>query len=181
MNIHHSLIYYIQKLLNKQHNNLLCLICVVLGLCELGWLYKKVDDYITKVETASSRGLIAQAFGFSLQEELSDYYRLLTVLEGELVRTAQEILDRESKALEEEKNGKKQEEKLDENEEEHSDSIPGLSLMRLRAWMSEPIERMCLLARLVDTAGTLAGGALASRMHSHGMHGDTSVTTIVSR
>ena len=46
----------------------------------------------------------------------------------------------------------------------HSDGAGGgLTLLRLRMWMQEPLERLYLMARLVDSAGPLKGGALASR------------------
>ena len=78
---------------------------VVLCLCEVGWLYSKLDAYIKLVERVESRGLVAQALGFALQvpgvscvsvlhaltiymqEALHEYYRLLAVLEQELSRT----------------------------------------------------------------------------------------------
>jgi hypothetical protein len=47
----------------------------------------KVSTYIQSCEKATvSKGLVVQAFSFSLQEELHDYYRLLAVLEQELAR-----------------------------------------------------------------------------------------------
>lgn len=57
----------------------------------------------------------------------------------------------------------------------------GLTLLRLRAWMQEPLERMCLMARLVDGANVLSGGALASRLHGHGRHGDKFISIFVQR
>ena len=148
---------------------------IVLCLCELGWLYAKVDAYINKTENASSRGLIAQAFGFALQEELSDYYRLLAVLESELIRTTKDVEEgKEEKKLGRAWGG-------EELEEERFDSSSGLTLLRLRAWMSEPIERMALMARLVEGVGALSGGALASRLHGHSMHGDQSISSMISR
>ncbi len=40
---------------------------------------------------------------------------------------------------------------------------------------------MCLMARLVDGAGVLTGGALASRLHAHARHGDMSCSDLVQR
>lgn len=57
----------------------------------------------------------------------------------------------------------------------------GLTLLRLKAWMQEPTERMFLMARLVDCASTLTGGALASRLHAHSRHGDLSSSIFVQR
>eukprot|EP01032_Pedospumella_encystans_P014403 gene14403-16542_t len=62
----------------------------VLCICELGWLYNRVAGYLKSSFAVStdSNGVVVQAFGFALQEELHDYYRLLAVLEQELQRTS---------------------------------------------------------------------------------------------
>lgn len=57
----------------------------------------------------------------------------------------------------------------------------GLSLIRLRVWLQTPIERMCLMARLVDGALPLQGGALASRLHGYAISGDAASAAIVQR
>ena len=126
----------------------------VLCLCELGWLYGKVHAYMQRAER-ETRGLVVQAFGFALQQELLDYYRLLSILESEASR------DSEGRDTERE--------------------ASGLTLLRLRAWMQEPLERLFLMARLVEGAGPLIGGALASRLHGHTRHGDDGVRSLVSR
>ena len=94
-----------------------------------------------------------------MQEELHDYYRLLAVLEQELMRK----MSNEVNGIEDE------------------GGTSGLTLLRLRAWMHEPIDRMYLMARLVEGVGPLTGGALASRLHGHAQHGDPQVRTIVQR
>jgi gamma-tubulin complex component 3 len=128
---------------------------LILCLCEVGWLFEKISKYTTKVESNEAIGLISQAFAFALQEELHDYYRLLAVLEQEIHR-------------------------LTTNQSE-AQGTSGLTLLRLRAWMQEPIERMCLMTRLVDGANILSGGALASRLHGHGKHGDVFISSFVQR
>ena len=115
-----------------------------------------------------SRGLAVQAFSFALQEELHDYYRLLAVLEQELARkiiaestptptntpspppphahahyvTPEDTAPDSSKWVT----------SLDPK------GASGLTLLRLRAWMQEPMDRMCMMARLVDSASPLTGG-----------------------
>ena len=56
-------------------------------MCEIGWLYNRITKYIAKVEKTAINGLVSQSFGYSIQEELHDYYRLLAVLEQELGRS----------------------------------------------------------------------------------------------
>lgn len=47
-----------------------------LCLCELGWLYNRVMDYVNKVSAAGvaveHRGLVIQAFSFALQVDRPD-------------------------------------------------------------------------------------------------------------
>lgn len=112
---------------------------VVYCLCEIGWLYRKVETFLSKLlrtsmdvpkgasiaggawQTSISRGvfavdrrgLVAQAFAYALQEQLQDYFRLLAVLEVELVRTVQAT----------------------------ATDFQGLTLLRLRSWMQLPMER----------------------------------------
>jgi len=129
-------------------------------LCELGWLFGRVHAYLAKAE-AEPRGVVVQALCYALQAELHDYYRLLSVLEKEMnVRNGQSSAGAAAPAEE---------------------SASGLSLLRLRAWMQEPLDRMLLLARLVDSAGPLTGGALASRLQGHKHNGDKAVQAIIGR
>lgn len=46
-------------------------------ICELGWMYKKVCDYITTTLDSPTVGLVEQSFCGTLQQELNDYYRLI--------------------------------------------------------------------------------------------------------
>ena len=56
---------------------------VVRSCCEAGWLYHKVSTFARGSKEAGA-GLVAQAFLSGLQEELSDYFRLIAVLEARL-------------------------------------------------------------------------------------------------
>ena len=132
---------------------------LVLCLCELGWLFARVQAYVQRAETDRFRGLVVHALGFALQEELHDYYRLLAVLEQELGRRTKALRDSKGRSA----------------------GLVGLTLLRLRVWVQEPLERMHLMARLVDSASPLAGGALASRLYGHSKHGDPAVRGFVTR
>ena len=39
-----------------------------------------------------------------------------------------------------------------------ANATSGLTLLRLKAWMQDPLDRMCIMARLVDSAAPLTGG-----------------------
>ncbi|KAJ0981208.1 hypothetical protein J5N97_009463 [Dioscorea zingiberensis] len=133
---------------------------MVRRLCELGWLFKKVRGFVSEsmgqLATAEV-GTVGQAFCSALQDELSDYYKLLAVLE--------------SQAL---------------NPIPAAGSVSGnsrnyLSLRRLAVWLAEPIVRMRLMAVLVDGCKDLRGGAMAGAIHGHAQHGDPLVQEFMGR
>jgi gamma-tubulin complex component 3 len=122
---------------------------LILGMCEMSWLFTRVVTYVNRTRDAEAGdvrpGLVRQAFAFSLNEELTDYYRLLAVLDAQL-------------------------------------SAGGsLTLRRLAVWAQDPTVRLRLMATLVDAAGSLQGGALASCLHTHMQHGDPAVRAFVER
>lgn len=54
---------------------------VVSELCEVGWLYRQVSDYVARQVEDPNAGLVQRGFCSALQQELSEYYRLLALLE----------------------------------------------------------------------------------------------------
>lgn len=83
-------------------------------------------------------GLVQQAFVFSLREDLTEYYRLIAVLGAQLNLDAEEM-----------------------GKASRVDGVPastgteGLTLRRLAVWVSDPLERLKILATLVTSAGHL--------------------------
>jgi gamma-tubulin complex component 3 len=132
-------------------------------LCEVGWLFRKVRGFISDnvsrlpSDSATEVGTVAQAFCSALQEELSDYYKLLAVLESY---------------------------SLNPIPTPGSDSgVSGnyLSLRRLVVWLAEPAVRMRLMAVLVDGCRGLRGGGMAGAIHGHAQHGDPMVQDFMGR
>ncbi|KAI3678183.1 hypothetical protein L6452_37467 [Arctium lappa] len=113
-------------------------------LCELGWLHRKVKGYISENMDA---GMVAKAFCGALQEELSEYYKLLTVLESQSMNPIPLV-------------------------SEIVNSGSYLSLRRLSVWFVEPMVKMRRMAVLVDSCKDFKGGALAGAIHLHAQHGD---------
>uniref|UniRef100_A0A453KXP7 Gamma tubulin complex component protein N-terminal domain-containing protein n=1 Tax=Aegilops tauschii subsp. strangulata TaxID=200361 RepID=A0A453KXP7_AEGTS len=136
---------------------------LVRKLCEVGWLFRKVRGFISDnvsrlpSHAATEVGTVAQAFCSALQEELSDYYKLLAVLESY---------------------------SLNPIPTPGSDSgVSGnyLSLRRLVVWLAEPTVRMRLMAVLVDGCRGLRGGGMAGAIHGHAQHGDPMVQDFMGR
>lgn len=128
-------------------------------LCELGWLFRKVKGYITESMDrfpAEDVGTVGQAFCAALQDELSEYYKLLAVLEAQSMNPIPLI-------------------------SESASSKNYLSLRRLSVWFAEPMVKMRLMALLVDSCKILRGGAMAGAIHMHAQHGDPVVHEFMTR
>ncbi|KAJ9184667.1 hypothetical protein P3X46_004371 [Hevea brasiliensis] len=123
---------------------------IVRKLCELGWLFRKVKGYISESMDrfpAEDVGTVGQAFCAALQDELSEYYKLLAVLEAQAMNPIPLV-------------------------SETASSGNYLSLRRLSVWFAEPMVKMRLMAVLVDKCRVLRGGAMAGAIHLHAQHGD---------
>ncbi|KAL8258669.1 hypothetical protein R6Q59_026622 [Mikania micrantha] len=92
-------------------------------------------------------GTIAQAFCAALQDELSEYYKLLAVLQSQSMNPIPLV-------------------------SENASSGNYLSLRRLSVWFAEPMVKMRLMAVLVDSCKDIKGGAMAGAIHIHAQHGD---------
>lgn len=132
---------------------------MVRKLCELGWLFRKVKGYISESMSrfpAEDVGTVGQAFCAALQDELSEYYKLLAVLEAQSMNPIPLVSD-------------------------SANSGNYLSLRRLSVWFAEPMVKMRLMAVLVDKCKVLKGGAMAGAIHLHAQHGDPLVHEFMRR
>ncbi|KAL2464741.1 Gamma-tubulin complex component 3 [Forsythia ovata] len=132
---------------------------MVQKLCELGWLFKKVKGYIMEgMDRFPSEdvGTVGQAFCAALQDELSEYYKLLAVLEAQAMNPIPLV-------------------------SENASSGNYLSLRRLSVWFAEPMVKMRLMAVLADSCKVLKGGAMAGAIHIHAQHGDPLVSDFMKR
>ncbi|GFY99834.1 spindle pole body component 98 [Actinidia rufa] len=132
---------------------------MVRKLCELGWLFRKVKGYISESMDrfpAEDVGTVGQAFCAALQDELSEYYKLLAVLEAQSMNPIPLV-------------------------SESASSGSYLSLRRLSVWFAEPMVKMRLMALLVDSCKVLRGGAMAGAIHMHAQHGDPLVHDFMRR
>ena len=129
----------------------------------------RIDNDGGGITNGNSGGVVIQAFCYALQDELHDYYRLLSILENELSTHNQRRnttrlgfnLDSTTATATASVTGAGAGADGDGDEMignlNSAEAPSGLTILRLRAWMQEPLERMFLLARLVDSAGSLTG------------------------
>jgi gamma-tubulin complex component 3 len=57
---------------------------LVLRLAELGWLHNQVRQHCENAAALKSLGLIGQSLIAALREELTEYYRLVAVLQSQV-------------------------------------------------------------------------------------------------
>ncbi|KAL9677538.1 hypothetical protein QQ045_005771 [Rhodiola kirilowii] len=132
---------------------------MVRKLCELGGLFRRVKTYISESMDrfpAEDVGTIGQAFCAAMQDELSEYYKLLAVLESQSMNPIPLV-------------------------SESATSGNYLSLRRLSVWFVEPMVKMRLMATLVDKCRSLRGGAMVGAIHLHAQHGDPLVHDFMKR
>ncbi|XP_076946952.1 gamma-tubulin complex component 3-like [Bidens hawaiensis] len=120
-------------------------------LCELGWLFRKVDRYVTG-NIVENVGLVVKSFCVALQDELVEYHKLLRVLRSQSVNPIPLLGLR--------------------SETETVSSKGYLSLRRLAVWLVEPTVKMRRMAVIVDSCKNLKGGEIAGAIHLHAQHGD---------
>ncbi|RKO91941.1 gamma-tubulin complex component protein, partial [Blyttiomyces helicus] len=126
-------------------------------LSEMGILYRRINVFTQAGKENAALGLIGQSFCSALQQELTDYYRLIAVLEGQIRKGTEG----------------------DQKEKEFASR--GLSLKRVYVWTQEPLHRLRLMSTLVDICADKKGGALISTIHEYVNHGDPFVQQFVTQ
>ncbi|XP_041358285.1 gamma-tubulin complex component 3 homolog [Gigantopelta aegis] len=120
-------------------------------LAECGWLYNKIKHYVESRSFDKAFGLVGQSFCTALHEELTEYYRLIAVLEAQ----------------------------LQQEQDPGIAETSSLTLRRLAVWTFDPLVRLKILAALVDVCKGKKGGALASGIYSCMQHGDPFVRSVI--
>lgn len=122
---------------------------LALRLSELGWLYNRVNAFCEHKSSDRELGLVGQSLITGLRNELTEFYRLLSILEAQL------------------KTGG------------GPGCGMGLTMHQLTVCTMEPMERMKLLATIVKQCGRLRGGALISAVYGFLHHGDPGLSATV--
>jgi gamma-tubulin complex component 3 len=137
-----------------------------------------VESFVSEREAATGVGMIEQSLCHHLQTQLTEYYRLIAVLESQMATEHPEHTQNDSVASSDSKDG------LRSAEEE-----TGLTLRRLDVWINEWRLRMRMMSVCVEGArGTLSlsqdcdspnlpfigahGGALVNLIHGYTDNGD---------
>jgi gamma-tubulin complex component 3 len=139
---------------------------MVFKLADIGWLYIKIRDFIKLNMDNSNIGLVGQSLCAALQHELTEYYKLIAILEAQIEK---QIANNKSSPEEDQKS---------------------LTLKRLIIWTLDCTQKLQLMSILVDVCQGKKekrqllcfdikffmlgqkGGALMTTIHNYTKHGD---------
>ncbi|TFK75864.1 gamma-tubulin complex DGRIP91/SPC98 component [Pluteus cervinus] len=127
-------------------------------LAEVGYLYARVEAYVRERESAKGVGMIEQSLCHHLQSQLTEYYRLIAVLESQMSSdsTRVPLHGRDS----------------EEGPQGQSEGETGLTLRRLDVWVNEWRLRLRMMSVCVEGARETHGGALVNLIHGYTDNGD---------
>lgn len=126
-------------------------------LSEVGYLYTRVENFVREREAATGVGMIEQSLCHHLQTQLTEYYRLIAVLESQMApeQTRNDLL-----ASSDSQDGPRS-----------AEEETGLTLRRLDVWINEWRLRMRMMSVCVEGAHA-HGGALVNLIHGYTDNGD---------
>ncbi|KAG7096908.1 hypothetical protein E1B28_004313 [Marasmius oreades] len=125
-------------------------------LSEVGYLYTRVDVFVRERGVAHGVGMIEQSLCHHLQLKLTEYYRLIAILESQMLNPSS---DGDNKLKQE----------------------SGLTLWRLDVWINEWRLRMRMMSVCVEGAKESHGGALVNLIHSYTDNGDPFIRTFTDQ
>lgn len=121
-------------------------------LAELGHLYTRIASFVRDQESKDSIGMIEQSLCHYLESQLTEYYRLIAVLESQMqISSRKRDESDEAKVVEEEM---------------------GLTLKRLEVWVDDWRLRLRMMSACVEGCKDVHGGALVNLIHGYTANGD---------
>ncbi|KAI8087029.1 Spc98 family-domain-containing protein [Gilbertella persicaria] len=124
---------------------------MVFKLVEIGWLYTRVKTFIRDNSDSAKIGLVGQSLCAALQHELTEYYKLIAILEAQIEK---QMANKHAGLTDQ-----------------------SLTLKRLMVWTLECHQKLRLMSVLVDVCQDQKGGALISAIHNYTKHGDPFIKT----
>ncbi|KAG0254944.1 Gamma-tubulin complex component 3 [Actinomortierella ambigua] len=126
---------------------------------DLMFIFQGIDGKTVRFDSESGTCVIdPNSFCAALQHELTEYFRLIAVLESHIPKEASST-------------------------QRQNTSLPpkgGLTLKRLIVWTQEFLQRLRLMSVLVDCCQDLQGGALVSMIHDYTQHGDPVIQQFIN-
>ncbi|KAK3764128.1 hypothetical protein RRG08_039298 [Elysia crispata] len=118
-----------------------------------GLFYNMIKAYTDNHSTDKAFGLVGQSFCSALHQELTEYLRLIAVIEAQLQQDMDPCLEETSSAL---------------------------TFGRLQVWLYDPLVHLKWLAALVATSKGKKGGALTSHIFAYTQHGSSPQNSLFS-
>jgi gamma-tubulin complex component 3 len=148
---------------------------LVRRICELGWMFRGVSDYVHRVGTTNA-GLVAQSFCGALQKELTEYYRMIAILESQVI---QSMSGASAGSSSNRRSDRKTNTKAGDTQLAASPTL--FTLRRMYVWVQDPLQRLRLMAMLCEAADNLKGGALGSAIGAYLSHGNPFIKTFARK
>ena len=137
---------------------------------EVGWLFLQVKSYLDSRSSAEevSTGIVSQAFTHAVEDELSEYYKMISVLSKEV----EDVVESGNSDVD-----------INNNNNNNNNQDPThnpLTLRTLHIWLLTPSRTLQTLSTLTTSCSPLSGGQLLTTLHAHANHGDPHHRTIVT-
>ncbi|KDN53149.1 hypothetical protein K437DRAFT_231212 [Tilletiaria anomala UBC 951] len=135
---------------------------LILQITELGRLYRRISQFTDEESSERESGLATQSLCHFISREMTDYYRLIAILETQLNDSADsERSDQASSSA-------------------NRDANSHLTLKRVAVWTHDVLLRMRLLSTIIEQCQGAKGGALASLIHTYTFNGDPLIKSMTA-
>ncbi|KAL7062111.1 hypothetical protein AAHC03_0605 [Spirometra sp. Aus1] len=168
----------------------------ILRVCECGWLHNRIRRFVDGVRDDKTSGKLMLALALAIEEQLSEYYRLVATLEAHLNRDQGVAGPQEDPILESGDTlrapppssfgaslsmSASNSQLITSNGDNSQQQLlrQPLTLTRLILWLQEPKRRLKLMAALCDACQGKKGGALATQVYTFAEHGYTSLRAVM--
>uniref|UniRef100_A0A5K3EZA1 Gamma-tubulin complex component n=1 Tax=Mesocestoides corti TaxID=53468 RepID=A0A5K3EZA1_MESCO len=162
----------------------------ILRISVCGWLYNRVRRFIDGVRDDPAAGKVMLSLALSVDEQLTEYLRLITQLEAQLNfdndpsnyqdtsafgstanTTATAVAPPSGQFTASASAAQSTYSLADTGQGSLGSSRQPLTLLRLSHWLMEPKRRLKILAALADNCASLKGGALVSKVYEMAQNG----------
>ncbi|KAM7540599.1 hypothetical protein Aperf_G00000043295 [Anoplocephala perfoliata] len=160
----------------------------VMRISACGWLFNRIRSFVTDTRDDPNSGKVALSLALSIDEQLTEYLRLVSTLEAQM-NSGSEAKDSElSTSFLKTSDGINSGSRsfacgsvptLEQQSGLDTGGQP-LSLAQLCHWLMEPERRLKVLAALVDNCKLLKGGALVSKVFEMSRNGGPQLKSMLT-
>ena len=144
-------------------------------LTSFGWLVHKIKNHINSVNKDQTQGKVSQCLAAALNNELLDYYHMVTQIEQQLQKCANQENGRTSELY------NCVEPIYSVPSSKSTSNIPPVTLHQIHVWTLEHYFRLKTLAMLVECCKGERGGHLARIVYRFMQQGDKQIRAIITR